>query len=200
MDNDWHILKTELEVLAEKDHVPILRETERNLLLAVAAEVNPRKILEIGTAIGYSALLLGERFPEAEIDTVEVDETRHGIAEKAMERAGMADRIHCHLGDASLVISTLLGPYDFVFLDGPKGQYLRELKAIEPLLSEKAVIAADNVLFRGLVRAKGPVPHRYRTLVTRLREYIDYVTANYKTVIHEEGDGMAISKKLGVRS
>ena len=196
MDNDWHILKTELEMLAEKDHVPILREAERNLLLAAAAEVNPRKILEIGTAIGYSALLLGKKFPKAEIYTVELYETRHAVSDKTMERAGMANRIHCHLGDASFVIPTLQGPYDFVFLDGPKGQYLRELKAIEPLLSEKAVIAADNVLFRGLVRAKGPVPHRYRTLVIRLREYMDYVTANYKTVIHEEGDGMAISVKI----
>jgi predicted O-methyltransferase YrrM len=200
MDNDLDLLKKELEELGEREQVPILRAAERDLLLAVAAEANPQKILEIGTAIGYSSLLLGERFKDAEIDTIEVDEKRYGLAQKVMERAGLAGRVHCHLGDAARIIPDLKGPYDFVFLDGPKGQYLRELKAIEPLLSEKAVIAADNVLFRGLVKAEGPVPHRYRTLVMRLREYIDYVTDRYETVIHEEGDGMAVSKKLGVRS
>ena len=196
MDNNLELLKRELEAYASDNGVPILRETERHILLAAAEEAAPRKILEIGTAIGYSALLMGERFPEAEIDTIEVDENRHGLAKKVMERARMSGRIHCHLGDAAQIIPTLKGPYDFVFLDGPKGQYLRELKAIEPLLSNKAVIAADNVLFRGLVRQEGPVPHRYRTLVLRLREYIDYVMEQYETVIHEEGDGMAVSRKV----
>lgn len=196
MDNNLELLKRELEAYASDNGVPILRETERHILLAAAEAAAPRKILEIGTAIGYSALLMGERFPEAEIDTIEVDENRHGLAKKVMERARMAGRIHCHLGDAAQIIPTLKGPYDFVFLDGPKGQYLRELRDIEPLLSHKAVIAADNVLFRGLVRQEGPVPHRYRTLVMRLREYIDYVMEQYETVIHEEGDGMAVSKKI----
>lgn len=193
MANNWQPLKKELEDHAEKNHVPIIRAPERELLLRSAALAEPRRILEIGTAIGYSALLMAERFPKAEIDTVELDEERHHRAKEVMERAGLSDRVHCYLGDAGEVIPTLSGPYDFLFLDGPKGQYLRELKAVEPLLSDRAVIAADNVLFRGLVEKEGPVPHRYRTLVMRLREYLDYVNEKYETHIYVEGDGLAVS-------
>lgn len=195
MGNDWQVLKKELEDHAEKKGVPIIRGPERELLLKAAALAEPRRMLEIGTAIGYSALLLAERFPKAQIHTVELDEERYHMAVQVMVRAGLTGRVHCILGDAGQVIPTLSGPYDFLFLDGPKGQYLRELKAIEPLLSERAVIAADNVLFRGLVEAKDPVPHRYRTLVMRLREYIDYVNEKYETRIYKEGDGLAVSLK-----
>lgn len=195
MANDLEALKRELERYAEEKGVPIIRGPERELLLQAAALAEPRRILEIGTAIGYSALLMAERFPEAEIDTVELDEGRHHKAEEVMEKAGFVGRVHCHLGDAGNLISTLSGPYDFLFLDGPKGQYLRELTAIEPLLSDRAVIAADNVLFRGLVESREPVPHRYRTLVMRLREYIDYVKQKYETHIYVEGDGLAVSSR-----
>ena len=150
----------------------------------------------MGTAIGYSALLLAEHFPLAEIDTIEIDALRNERAVSVMQAAGFEQRVRCHLGDAGEVLSTLAGPYDFVYLDGPKGQYLRHLKLIEPKLSENAAIAADNVLFRGLVRSGDPVAHRYRTLVTRLREYLKYVEAHYDTVIHEEGDGLAVSSKI----
>lgn len=189
---DREALLKKLERIAERDHVPILRGPEREILMETARKARPSRILEIGTAIGFSTLLLGISCPGASIDTVEIDEERHALAEKVMNEAGLS-RVHCHLGDAGDIIPSLSGPYDFVFLDGPKGQYLRELKGIEPLLSEKAVIAADNVLFWGLVRTKAPVPHRYRTIVMRLREYIAYVGAHYDTKIYENGDGLAVS-------
>lgn len=184
-----------LEAYAEEHSVPIIRKSERKALIAAARKASLARILEVGTAIGYSSLLLLSEFPEAHIDTIEVDEQRYRIAEEAVEKAGVSHRWHGHLGDAARVIPTLEGPYDFVFLDGPKGQYLRELKMLEPLLAGHAVIAADNVLFRGLVMAEGQVPHRYRTLVMRLREYIGYVNSAYDTIIDEEGDGLAVSVK-----
>lgn len=184
-----------LEAYAEEHSVPIIRKSERKALIEAARKASPARILEVGTAIGYSSLLLLHEFPEAHIDTIEVDEQRYRIAEEAVEKAGVSHRWHGHLGDAARVISTLEGPYDFVFLDGPKGQYLRELKMLEPLLTAHAVIAADNVLFRGLVMAEGQVPHRYRTLVMRLRDYIRYVNSAYDTIIDEEGDGLAVSVK-----
>ena len=184
-----------LEAYAEEHSVSIIRKSERKALIAAARKASPARILEVGTAIGYSSLLLLSEFPEAHIDTIEVDEQRYRIAEEAVEKAGVSHRWHGHLGDAARVIPTLEGPYDFVFLDGPKGQYLRELKMLEPLLAGHAVIAADNVLFRGLVMAEGQVPHRYRTLVMRLREYIGYVNSAYDTIIDEEGDGLAVSVK-----
>lgn len=183
-----------LEKMAERDHVPILREAERNLLIRAATEASPKRILEIGTAIGYSALLLHDACPKAEIDTIELDPKRHEIAQNVMKKAGADHCVHCHLGDAADILPFLSGPYDFVFLDGPKGQYLRQLLSIEPKLSKQAVIAADNVLFRGLVLSKEKVPHRYRTIVVRLREYLDYVNTKYHTEIYKEGDGLAISR------
>lgn len=189
-------LKKELEREAEEQNIPILRAAERKLLLDTAAEVDPKRILEVGTAVGYSALLLAERLPLAEIDTIEIDALRNERAISVMQAAGFEQRVRCHLGDAGEVLPTLTGLYDFIYLDGPKGQYLRHLKLIEPKLSENAVIAADNILFRGLVRSGGPVAHRYRTLVTRLREYLEYVEIHYDTVIHEAGDGLAVSRKI----
>lgn len=188
-------LQKELEIEAERDRVPIIRGPERELLLEAALLAKPRRILEVGTAIGYSALLMASRFPEVEIDTLELDPTRHARAVEVMKRAGLSERVHCHLGDAAELLPKMQGPYDFLYLDGPKGQYLRQLHVVEPKLSAHAVIAADNVLFRGLVQSQDPIPHRYRTLVMRLREYIDYVNTAYQTTIHEEGDGLAISKK-----
>lgn len=184
-----------LEAEAAAERVPIIRAEEREALLRAAAEARPRRILEIGTAIGYSALLLAERFPEAEVDTVELDEKRRARALRAVEEAGAAGRVRCLAGDAAEVIPRLTGPYDFLYLDGPKGQYLAHLRLAEPLLSGRVVIAADNVLFRGLVRAEGPVPHRYRTIVTRLRDYIAYAEAHYDTEIDTAGDGLAVSRR-----
>ena len=175
-----HDVLAALEAEAAAGGVPIIRAEEREALLRAAAEARPRRILEIGTAIGYSALLLAERFPEAA---------------RAVEEAGAAGRVRCLAGDAAEVIPRLTGPYDFLYLDGPKGQYLAHLRLAEPLLSDRAVIAADNVLFRGLVRAEGPVPHRYRTIVTRLRDYIAYAEAHYDTEIDTAGDGLAVSRR-----
>ena len=184
-----------LEEEAAAGGVPIIRAEEREAFLRAAAESRPRRILEIGTAIGYSALLLAERFPEAAVDTVELDEKRRARAQRAVEEAGAAGRVRCFAGDAAEVIPRLTGPYDFLYLDGPKGQYLAHLRLAEPLLSDRAVIAADNVLFRGLVRAEGPVPHRYRTIVTRLRDYIAYAETHYDTEIDTAGDGLAVSRR-----
>lgn len=151
-------LKKELEREAEEENIPILRRAERKLLLEAAAAADPKKILEVGTATGYSALFLAEHFPLAEIDTIEIDALRNERAVSVMQAAGFERRVRCHLGDAGEVLPALAGPYDFVYLDGPKGQYLRHLKLIEPKLSGNAVIAADNVLFRGWCEAGNPWP------------------------------------------
>lgn len=185
----------ELAKEAALHHVPILRETERAVFLAALRQAAPRRILEIGTAIGYSALLMAEALPEAQITTIEIDLKRHARAEEAVRKAGEESRISCLLGDASLLIPSLEGAFDLLYLDGPKGQYLRHLQLAEPLLARNAVILADNVLFRGLVASHEAVPHRYRTMVMRLRDYISYVMKEYDTVIHSDGDGLSVSVK-----
>lgn len=193
MDKFVSKVMKELEFEAETYNIPIIRESERQLLFKTVYENKPKRILEIGTAIGFSALLMATANDDAIIDTVEKDTKRFERAKKAIEDANMTERINCISGDADKVISELSGNYDFVYLDGPKGQYLNHLKKIEKILSEKAVIVADNVLFKGLVKSVEYPPHRYRTIVVRLREYLEYVNREYSTVIYEEGDGMAIS-------
>lgn len=193
MDKFVSKVMKELEFEAETYNIPIIRESERQLLFKTVYENKPKRILEIGTAIGFSALLMATANDDAIIDTVEKDTKRFERAKKAIEDANMTERINCISGDADKVISELSGNYDFVYLDGPKGQYLNHLKKIEKILSEKAVIVADNVLFKGLVKSGEYPPHRYRTIVVRLREYLEYVNREYSTVIYEEGDGMAIS-------
>lgn len=193
MDKFVSKVMKELEFEAETYNIPIIRESERQLLFKTVYENKPKRILEIGTAIGFSALLMATANDDAIIDTVEKDTKRFERAKKAIEDANMTERINCISGDADSVISELSGNYDFVYLDGPKGQYLNHLKKIEKILSEKAVIVADNVLFKGLVKSVEYPPHRYRTIVVRLREYLEYVNREYSTIIYEEGDGMAIS-------
>ncbi|MDK8252955.1 MAG: O-methyltransferase [Dialister micraerophilus] len=193
MDKFVSKVMKELEFEAETYNIPIIRESERQLLFKTVYENKPKRILEIGTAIGFSALLMATANDDAIIDTVEKDTKRFERAKKAIEDANMTERINCISGDADKVISELSVNYDFVYLDGPKGQYLNHLKKIEKILSEKAVIVADNVLFKGLVKSVEYPPHRYRTIVVRLREYLEYVNREYSTVIYEEGDGMAIS-------
>lgn len=193
MDKFVSKVMKELEFEAETYNIPIIRESERQLLFKTVYENKPKRILEIGTAIGFSALLMATANDDAIIDTVEKDTKRFERAKKAIEDANMTERINCISGDADKVISELSVNYDFVYLDGPKGQYLNHLKKIEKILSEKAVIVADNVLFKGLVKSGEYPPHRYRTIVVRLREYLEYVNCEYSTVIYEEGDGMAIS-------
>lgn len=193
MDKFVSKVMKELEFEAETYNIPIIRKSERQLLFKTVYENKPKRILEIGTAIGFSALLMASANDDAIIDTVEKDTKRFERAKKAIEDANMTERINCISGDADKVISELSGNYDFVYLDGPKGQYLNHLKKIEKILSEKAVIVADNVLFKGLVKSGEYPPHRYRTIVVRLREYLEYVNREYSTVIYEEGDGMAIS-------
>lgn len=193
MDKFVSKVMKELEFEAETYNIPIIRKSERQLLFKTVYENKPKRILEIGTAIGFSALLMATANDDAIIDTVEKDTKRFERAKKAIEDANMTERINCISGDADKVISELSANYDFVYLDGPKGQYLNHLKKIEKILSEKAVIVADNVLFKGLVKSVEYPPHRYRTIVVRLREYLEYVNREYSTAIYEEGDGMAIS-------
>lgn len=193
MDKFVSKVMKELEFEAETYNIPIIRKSERQLLFKTVYENKPKRILEIGTAIGFSALLMATANDDVIIDTVEKDTKRFERAKKAIEDANMTERINCISGDADKVISELSVNYDFVYLDGPKGQYLNHLKKIEKILSEKAVIVADNVLFKGFVKSGEYPPHRYRTIVVRLREYLEYVNREYSTVIYEEGDGMAIS-------
>ena len=129
------------------------------------------------------------------ITSIELDEERYKVAQNFVDQSDYASDITLLLGDASDIIPTLEGPFDMVFLDGPKGQYLHQLKALMPRLTDNAVILADNVLFRGYVRGEKEAPRRYKTITKRLQDYLKFVENKevFNTTIYPMGDGMSVS-------
>lgn len=189
----------EMEEYGRSNHVPIINEKGMPVLLEVVRQKKPHRVLEIGTAIGYSALLIAKNSAEdVEIDTLELSQERADIARAYIERSVYKDRIRIHIGDAGENILKLSGKYDFVFIDAAKGQYPDYFHKVYPLLTEDAMVLADNVLFRGYVRGDVEYPRRFKTIVKRLREYISLVSDNdeFETVIREDGDGLAVSQRL----
>lgn len=191
----------EMESYAALNHVPIINERGRAAFLQVVKEVRPHRVLEIGTAIGYSSLLFALHGAEdIEITTLELSEERINLAQSYINRSAYADRIRIMAGDAAenLLRLQLTGQkFDFVFIDAAKGQYVYYFHKIQPMLTDKAVILADNVLFRGYVKGDVPTPRRFKTIVKRLREYVALVSQPpYETEILEKGDGLAVTRRV----
>jgi predicted O-methyltransferase YrrM len=190
-----------MEGYAALHHVPIINERGRQAFLQVVQEAKPHRVLEIGTAIGYSSLLMAQHgATDIEITTLELSDERIKTAQGYIDRSAYADRIHIMGGDAAenLLKLQLTGQkFDFVFIDAAKGQYVDYFHKIQPMLADKAVILADNVLFRGYVKGDVPTPRRFKTIVKRLREYIELVSQPpYVTEILENGDGLAVTRRL----
>lgn len=193
-------LLREIEEYADQNDVPIINKINSAILIDTVTKNQPKSILEIGTAIGYSALLMAQFMPtEGKIVTIEQDAARIDIAYDFIARANMSERIQLLDGDASNILLQIEGTFDMVFIDAAKGQYLDYLTKIMDNLSDGAIVVADNVLFRGMVMSEEPPLKRYRTIVKRLREYLDFVSHDprFSTTIHYEGDGLAISYYQG---
>ena len=192
-------LLREMEAYAASEHVPIINARGREVLVGAVRACRPRRVLEIGTAIGYSALLIAmHAAPDAEITTLELDEERAALAAAYIVRSPYAARIDIRVGDAGRLLTELRGPFDFVFMDAAKGQYPDYWRKLQPLLSSDAVVVADNVLFRGYVRSTEKPPRRYKTIVRRLQEYLALVQAapGFVTRVYENGDGLAVSWRI----
>lgn len=140
----------EMEVLAQRDNVPIV-SWETGRLLATLAGALDARVLEVGTAIGYSALHMAEALHGGHLTTLERDPARIAQARDFWERAGLADRVEIVEGDALESLATLNGPFDMLFLDATKGEYRTYLELAERVLSERAVLVVDNVLMSGQV-------------------------------------------------
>ncbi len=182
------------------NHVPIISQEGSRLLQAVTAAAKPASILEIGTAIGYSTLLLAANMaPGGRIITLEKDADRIAVAQQFWADTEMTIPVTMIAGDAGEIIPRLTGTFDLVFIDAAKGQYLDYLCKVIDKLSPEAVVIADNVLFRGWVLDQQAAPRRFRTIVKRLKAYLDFVTNDlrFKTTIHHIGDGMAVSYYQG---
>ena len=190
-----------IEQIKEKaleDHIPIIMDDTLEVVGKILKSKKPDKILEIGTAVGYSAIRFSKYLNEnGYIDTIERDEERILEAKQNIKDLKLEEKIHIYEGDALEVLPTLSGPYDVVFIDAAKGKYPVFLSEALRMLASHGIIVADNVLYKGYVMSDYN-KHKQRTAVRGLREFLKELTENENltTEILEVGDGLAISKKM----
>ncbi len=192
------ILET-IEQEALDTYVPIIRKETQSFLKVLLQLKKPMKILEVGTAVGFSALLMNVYAPEgSHITTIEKYEKRIPIARENFRRAGKEDAITLIEGDALEVMKSLEGPYDFIFMDAAKGQYINYLPEAIRLLEKEGLLVSDNVLQDGdIIESRFAVERRNRTIHSRMREYLYELKHNEQllTSIVPLGDGLALSVK-----
>lgn len=195
-------LLKEMEEYARKEHIPIIQPESAQLLKVLCTVSKPERILEIGTAIGYSSIILAKSMDKSGvIDTVEINEDMIDKAVGYIKRAGFEEKIRILHGDAAEVLQCLSTPYDFIFLDAAKGQYIDLLPFCLRLLKPGGIFITDNVLYRGMVAKDGFIEHKHRTIIVKLKEYLSLLCRNDEltTSIVPIGDGIAICVKTDNR-
>ncbi|MCI5516980.1 O-methyltransferase [Roseburia sp. MUC/MUC-530-WT-4D] len=189
-----------IEREALDSYVPIIRKEMQSFLKLLLAMQKPKRILEVGTAVGFSAILMAEYDPEAcEITTIENYEKRIPIAKENFKRAGKEDQITLIEGDATEVLKQLSEPYDMIFMDAAKGQYIHFMPDILRLLKTGGVLVSDNVLQDGdIIESHFAVTRRNRTIYKRMREYLYELTHrdDLVTAVLPIGDGITVSTKI----
>ena len=187
----------ELAREAAEGRVPVIRREMQSFLKVFLMIQRPRKILEVGTAIGFSAVFMAEYGPEdCRITTIENYEKRIPIARENIKRSGYGQRITLIPGDAAEVLKTLEGSYDLIFMDAAKGQYIRFLPEVLRLMGQGSVLISDNVLQEGdLIESHYLVERRDRTIYKRMREYLYTLkhSGEMETTILHVGDGITLS-------
>ena len=181
---------------AQEEHIPIIMDDTLEVIEKYLKDNKPKKMLEIGTAVGYSAICFTEFLSEdGIIDTIEREHIRVEEAKENIKKMGLEDKINILEGDAVEILPTLDGKYDAIFIDAAKGKYPFFLKESLRMLSSDGIIFADNILYKGYVLSDYN-KHKQRTAVRNLREYIKETTENENldTKILEVGDGLAITK------
>ena len=194
------ILETiEQEALAAD--VPIIRREMQSFLEVLLLMKKPMRVLEVGTAVGFSALLMSDYLPEGgHITTIENYEKRIPIARENFRRAGKEDKITLIEGDATEVLAEMEGTFDFIFMDAAKGQYIHYLPNVLRLLSDGGCLVSDNVMQDGdIIESRFAVERRNRTIHARMREYLYELKhrEDLVTSIIPLGDGVAVSIKQG---
>ena len=183
---------------ALEEHIPIIMDDTLKIVGDLLSKIQPKFILEIGTAVGYSAMCFSKYIKDnGNIDTIEREHERVEEARKNIEIVGVADKINIIEGDAVEILPTINKKYDVVFIDAAKGKYPFFLKEALRLINDNGYIIADNVLYKGYVMSDYN-KHKQRTAVRNLREYISEITKNptLETKILEVGDGLAITKVI----
>lgn len=192
-------LLNEIEEEAKKARVPVIRREMQSFLKTLLAAKQPRAVLEVGTAVGFSALLLCEYgHPKAHITTIEKYEKRILAARENFRRAGKEGQITLLEGEAAGHLEKLAGPFDLIFMDAAKGQYLHFLPQVLRLLAPGGLLVSDNVLQDGeLIESRFAVERRNRTIHSRMREYLYELTHHpgLVTSVLPLGDGVTLSVK-----
>lgn len=197
LDSGNSLLLTEIEAEAQRTNVPVIRKETQNLLKLLLAMNCPKRILEVGTAVGFSALLMEEYNPvPCRITTIENYEKRIPAARANFLRAGKENVIELLEGDAGQVMKELTESYDFIFMDAAKGQYIHFLPEVMRLLSPGGILVSDNVLQDGdIIESRFAVTRRNRTIHKRMREYLYQLThmESLTTSVLSIGDGVTVS-------
>ena len=187
----------ELEQTALETGVPVIRREMQSFIKTLLAMKKPKRILEVGTAVGFSTLLMCEYGPsDLKITTIENYEKRIPIAKENFKKAEREEHITLLEGDAGEILKTLSGTYDFIFMDAAKGQYINWLPDILRLMEKGSVLVSDNVLQEGdIIESRYLVERRNRTIYKRMREYLYELTHNpiLVTSVLPVGDGAAVS-------
>lgn len=189
----------QLEKFARERYIPVMLDDTKQFLLELVKSLAPRRILEIGTAIGYSGIVMLSASPNATLNTIELDENTANLARENFRKAEVYDRVNLFVGDAKGIVPMLSGSYDFIFMDGPKGQYEVFLPYLTDVLEVGGTLVCDNVLYKGLVEH---VPenkrHKHITVARNMHAFLQDITSNphYSTAVHRIGDGVSVSKKI----
>ncbi len=180
------------------DNVPVIRDEMAGFMRFMMRTLRPQSILEIGTAVGYSGIVMLESAPGAKLTTIENYDKRIPQAKANFEAAGYSERVELLEGDAGEWLKKLSGEYDVIFLDAAKGQYINWLPDILRLLKSGGVLITDNVLQDGdTLQSRYAVRHRDRTIHARMREFLKalYETPGLTSCVINVGDGAALSVK-----
>ena len=189
-----------IEQIKEKalnEHIPIIMDDTLEVVGQVLNELKPNKILEIGTAVGYSAICFSKYLAkDGKIDTIERDEERASEAKINIKDLQLEEKINIIIGDAVEILPTINEKYDVIFIDAAKGKYPFFLKEAIRMLSDKGIIIADNILYKGYTLSDYN-KHKQRTAVRGLREYLKELEENeeLETELLEIGDGLTITRK-----
>ncbi|MEG1986717.1 MAG: O-methyltransferase [Clostridia bacterium] len=188
-------LLLDMKSYATLNKVPIMLSDSAEVLVEMVKKHKPRRILEIGTAIGYSGILMLAN-SDAELFTIEIDEKSVEVAKSNFTKAGFIGRVTQWTGDAAEIVRYLNGKFDFVLLDGPKGHYSEFLPYIKDIMLLGGVLFSDNVLFKGYTYMEKPM-HKHRTIINSLKNFLYDIESdvNFSSELLPYGDGISISIK-----
>ncbi len=185
-----------LREYAQKNHIYIMKPQVERLMAVLMQIIRPKRILEVGTAIGYSSMFMHKYAGEdSVVTTIERDDVVLEMAKENIKSRGIEDKIHCIFGDATEVLDSLSGEYDFIFIDAAKGQYRDHFDKSLKLIKSGGVILTDDVLYFGMTASDEYAVKKHDTITRKLRGYLDFLCSDerFETTILPIGDGVAIT-------